>query len=315
MAHPPIHFIISAPRSGSTWLTKSLNVHPDIFATEQRLFGDFIDVWSDRRGGTALKITQDAYVRNLAGHYFFEELNLGKREFIGELQEFLIEQLTQFALSRTGKKILVDKITPYTGTAQKVLRTIRQKLPQAKIIQLVRDGRDVATSGTFDWLRLNATGTERYDFFVEQIPGMQLNRFFDDDAIEQWATDWRDVALLFEKTAPDLQIRYETMKTELESELQNIFKLLEIDASPVVAETCLKATTFHQLTGRRAGDERPLEKTRKGIIGDWKNYFTRQDGQRFNEIAGDALHRLGYVSDNTWIDALPERLTLSNPAV
>ena len=82
MATPPIHFVVSAPRSGSTWLARSLNLHPEVFATEQRLFGEHVDLWSDRRGGQSLKITQDAYVRNLAGYYFFDELQLEKQDFI-----------------------------------------------------------------------------------------------------------------------------------------------------------------------------------------------------------------------------------------
>lgn len=312
MARPPIHFVISAPRSGSTWLTKSLNQHPDIFATEQRLFGDFVDVWSDRRGGQTVKITQDAYIRNLAGFYFFDELKLDKRDFILELQDFLIEQMAQFALQRTGKKLVVDKITPYSGTADAVIRNIRQRLPDSKIIQLVRDGRDVATSGTFDWLQLNSAGTQRHAFFVERVAGMKLTRFFDDAAIQQWATDWRDVAQVFDRQGPDLITRYESMKTDQQSELQNIFRLLAVPTSSAIAQKCVASTTFRQSTGRDAGEERPLEKTRKGIVGDWKNYFTRRDGQLFQQIAGDQLCALGYVQDESWVDLLPEQLVLSH---
>ena len=53
------------------------------------------------------------------------------------------------------------------------------------------------------------------------------------------------------------------------------------------------------------------EGNRKGIVGDWKNYFTRRDGQLFQQIAGDQLCALGYVQDESWIDLLPEQLALS----
>ena len=314
MAHPHLHFLISAPRSGSTWLAKSLNQHPEIMATEQRLFGDFTDVWPQKEGGHSLKITQDAYIRNLSGFYFFEELKLEKREFVREFQDFLIQQMTDFALQRSGKKRLVDKITPYSGTSERVIRNIRSRLPGSKIIQLVRDGRDVLTSGTFDWLRFNSTDTPRHAFFVEQVPGMQLDRFFDDSTIKQWATDWRDTIEIFQHKAPDIQVRYEALLAEQGSELKRIFQTLEVTASQTLADACAAATTFRQLTGRETGDERPTEKARKGVFGDWKNYFTRRDGELFQQIAGTQLERLGYAPDGSWINALPERLSLTRPA-
>ncbi|MEE2827317.1 MAG: sulfotransferase domain-containing protein [Planctomycetota bacterium] len=313
MATPPIHFVVSAPRSGSTWLARSLNLHPEVFATEQRLFGEHVDLWSDRRGGQSLKITQDAYVRNLAGYYFFDELQLEKQDFIRQMQDHLIQQVAEFGLRHTGKKLLVDKITPYSGTAERVLRSIRRRLPESRVIQLVRDGRDVATSGTFDWLHLNSAGTERHAFFVEQAPGMRLTRFFDDRAIEQWATDWRDVVNVFESHPPDLAIRYEAMKADHGQELKRIFQLLDVDLSAEIIESCVAGTTFQRATGRAAGDERPLEKARKGIAGDWKNYFTKRDAELFQQIAGQQLLGLGYVSDDSWVDSLPDELDLPAP--
>ena len=40
-----VHFVISAPRSGSTWLQRALNEHPQVFCTEHRLFGRFCEIW------------------------------------------------------------------------------------------------------------------------------------------------------------------------------------------------------------------------------------------------------------------------------
>jgi hypothetical protein len=38
---PDLHFLISAPRSGSTWLASTLDQHPEILGVEQRLYGGF----------------------------------------------------------------------------------------------------------------------------------------------------------------------------------------------------------------------------------------------------------------------------------
>ena len=41
------NFIIASPRSGTTWMSKMLNAHPNIFCVERRLFGDYADLVLD----------------------------------------------------------------------------------------------------------------------------------------------------------------------------------------------------------------------------------------------------------------------------
>lgn len=40
---------------------------------------------------------------------------------------------------------------------------------------------------------------------------------------------------------------------------------------------------------------------RKGAVGDWKNYFSREAAELFDELAGDTLVRLGYEKDRDWV--------------
>ena len=60
--------------------------------------------------------------------------------------------------------------------------------------------------------------------------------------------------------------------------------------------------------GRQKGEAEPTAHVRKGIVGDWRNYFTKRDGELFHEIAGKTLIEMGYEQDSTWIDSLPEKL-------
>jgi hypothetical protein len=185
-----LHFVVSAPRSGSTWLATALNHHPQVFATEHRLFGRFCEVWRNNDGSTAPRITFDSYARAFAMHYFYPFMGLNYEQFVETFQVEFAEFLIDFAANRTGKSVVVDKITPYPGTAQLVLEQIRKLYPQSRVIQLLRDGRDVLTSGAFDWLLKDATGTARHAFFVNPQPGKTLKRFFDDAVIERWALHW-----------------------------------------------------------------------------------------------------------------------------
>lgn len=305
---PNIHFVISAPRSGSTWLTTALNHHRDIFATEHRLFGDFCEVWKNNNGTTMPRITFDKYARAFSQHYFHDAMDLDKPGFVNALEKSFIHFIVGFAVRRTGKSIVVDKVTPYPGTSEVVLEKIRSTLPEAKIIQLVRDGRDVLTSGTYDWILKDAIGTARHQFVVEKTLA-KLDRFFDDAVIEKWAKNWKETLLPFDEQPADLRVTYEGMKQDLAASLQNVFQVIGAVDDGERADAAAQATRFEKMTGRDAGDSQsPTAKARKGIAGDWKRHFTIRDGRIFDQIAGQQLLQYGYASDPYWFKTLPESL-------
>jgi len=308
MIAPEIHFVISAPRSGSTWLARALNHHPAIFATEQRLFGNFCEMWPNNNGKLAPRITLDAYARAVSVHYFRDAWTESREQFIDQFIREYCRFLLHFASSRTGKSIIVDKITPYPGTMHCVLEQIDKYFPDAKRIKLVRDGRDVLTSGTFDWLLKDGQGTERFKCFVEQDSSIELQRFFDDVSIRKWAENWRETVRELQRY--DLEIRFEGMQQNQPAVLSDIFELLEVSADEKRAAACAGAVTFEKITGRKQGQMEPTAKQRRGICGDWKRYFTRRDGELFHEIAGAELLSTGYVDTNDWFRECPEQLAV-----
>ena len=309
MTAPEIHFVISAPRSGSTWLTTALNQHPEIFATEHRLFGDFCEVWQNNDGSSSPRITFDSYAKAFSVHYFFEQLGMNREQFLETFQKSFVNYLISFASRKSGKRIILDKITPYPGTASMVVGKIRELFPQSKIIQLVRDGRDVLTSGTYDWLLKDAQGTDRYKYHVESQPGFQLDRFFDDAVIEKWAGNWKETLLPFNETPADVRVTYEAMKQDLVLSLKDVFRVVGAFDDGAVAGIADQETRFKKMTGREVGDaQSPTAKARKGIAGDWKRHFTVRDGRIFHEIAGAQLIQYGYESDPHWFQSLPRVL-------
>ncbi len=305
-----LHFVVSAPRSGSTWLATALNHHPEIFATEHRLLGRFCEVWKNNDGSSAPRITFDSYARAFAMHYFYGFMGLTYEGFVEEFQREFAGFLVDFAQTRTGKTVVIDKVTPYPGTARLVIQQIKKLYPSAQIVQLVRDGRDVTTSGTFDWLLKDATGTDRHEFFVNRRPKMTLERFFDDSVIEKWALNWLESTTAFHGQTQIARLSYEAMKSNLAIELQQLFEVLGVAATPEIAQHCAEQTTFEKMAGRSAGDVDHTAKARKGVVGDWRNYFTRADGELFHRLAGTALIELGYERDDQWFERLPMKLEL-----
>ena len=74
---------------------------------------------------------------------------------------------------------------------------------------------------------------------------------------------------------------------------------------PVTGETLLGtvyAQRFEaQTRGRSQGIEDATSHYRKGIAGDWENYFTSAHAERFVARFGDLLIKLGYEEDHGWV--------------
>lgn len=315
-----LHFVLSAPRSGSTWLATALNHHPEIYATEQRLFGRFYEVWPDPVGGASPRITLDAYAEGLARHFFLSPLGMTRRQFAEALQRAIHGAIHQLLRAQTGTRFVVDKVTPYLGTAEVVLEQIRRFFPEARLVLLVRDPRDVITSGTFDWLERErpasgssaSTPPPRYQLFVERREEIVVERFFDEEVLERWARYWREpLEAVSRCQGPEpLVVRYEEMLEDQAEVLRRLFHRFGVEDDPALARRAADASTFERMTGRPAGVARPLAKARRGVAGDWRRYFTRQDGLFVDRQIGDLLVQWGYERRRDWWLRLPENLSL-----
>ncbi len=232
---------------------------------------------------------------------------------------WMTHQLVVFGLNTSGKSVLVDKVTPYLGTSGLVLRQIQHHYPKAKIIHLVRDGRDVVTSGTFDWITRTPPEADRFRFYVKREPDLVLSRFFDDQILDTWCRYWTEPQAAAEHWRmkdefqhPWLTVHYEDMLEDQASQLAKIFDFLQVTSTPEIAQAAADSASFHKRTGRSRGHDEPTAKARKGVHGDWRNYFTRADADIFDAICGHWLYHHRYTADKTWIQNCPENLELTN---
>jgi len=71
--------------------------------------------------------------------------------------------------------------------------------------------------------------------------------------------------------------------------------------TPERLEEIVVAHRFEKLTGgRRRGEENVKEHIRKGVVGDWRNYFTPRIKELFKAYYGGVLVALGYENDLAW---------------
>ena len=162
----------------------------------------------------------------------------------------------------------------------------------------------------------HGAGRRTYDYYEfwlasENIKArIQLACFFETEEIERWAVEWCEPLQHIQRHA-GLTTSYEQMKQDQGGELRRAFWYLGVPDDNVIIEKCVQASSFQQMSGgRNPGEGVATAKVRKGIVGDWKNYFTRQDGELFHRLAGKYLIEFGYEKDENWYKKLPETLDL-----
>lgn len=91
-------------------------------------------------------------------------------------------------------------------------------------------------------------------------------------------------------------VKYEDLigESQIES-FKALFEHLEIPMPEWESEDLIQKYSFQKLTGgRQQGEEVDYSHLRKGVSGDWKNYFTEAIENQFYEVTGDLVKEFGY---------------------
>ena len=177
-----------------------------------------------------------------------------------------------------------------------------------KPVVVIRDVRDVVVSQYFRYFIPNG----RNDYLVQKI---RAKVPFDDyDDIQnnlsvfirylfeknitkftwsQFVRSWIDKEAIFTS--------YEAFKADAVDELIRLVKLLDDRVLPIQrAASIVEKYSFEKVSGRKAGEEDRSSFYRKGIVGDWKNYFDERSKELIKKYAGEELIMLGYERDLQW---------------
>lgn len=107
---------------------------------------------------------------------------------------------------------------------------------------------------------------------------------------------------------PILPVKYEDLYANPVLQFTIILRHLLIELNEKMVRSVVSRNRFERLViGKRfwkdqraAGQEDTSSHFRKGITGDWQNYFNARHKQCFKELAGDWLVKLGYEDDSSW---------------
>src|SRR5215204_3274754 len=318
----PVFFVVGLAKSGTTWLMKTLDAHPEVLCKgEGRFFGE--EYRREVLAQTQTKQQPSSLYNALLGSEYLRlwvERSPWSRdgdpdEQIRDLVRLATDYFLTTELSKSGKKVVGDK-TPLLGP--KFVEEIHEIYSEAKIIHIIRDGRDQAVS--FIHQQGNRAKRGRtHRLSPEELAKSEAYRrspqelseigegMFAEKTLRKAAQNWSLRVGQAIEHGPALfgdcytEVRYEDLLVRPNEEVQRLLGFLGVDTDERVVERCVSSASFEKLSrGRERGQEDPSSFYRKGVAGDWRNYFSEEDRRVFKEEAGELLIRLGYEEDLDW---------------
>lgn len=173
------------------------------------------------------------------------------------------------------------------------------------VIVVLRDPRDVITSYYYHELyHKQSTIIDYIDYKPYDETG-NFERYIQEKLSNPDRTfpffSYSDFVESFKNKNSILFIKYEDLHKDTYGIFKKIILHLNLPLDTEKAIDCIRINKFSNIAGRNPGTEVKTQHTRKGIVGDWKDKFSRKAALTFYELNGDFLKKLGYESDDTWI--------------
>src|SRR5690349_5016365 len=297
-------FIFGHARSGTTLLMRLARLHPEVhcnyqghFFTRQPLLKSLVNTpqaedWLTRKSN-----------RWNQGH---------------DLSPLILRAAADFMMERDaakeGKMIVGDK-SPSSTIHGQAVRDLHSIYPDAKLIYIVRDGRDVLISERFRNLVEESKFLKAEDRHIieelrkDQAPFTNGTRsIFTEAVIRRVAKGWVTNVQETEEEGKRLfgdhycSLRYEELLEQPFEELSRLWKFLavkQIDES-LKAKIKVEMESNPDEEWQAKRNEEIASFLPKGHAGNWERLFTSRDKSLFKEVAGEMLINWNYEKDLNW---------------
>ena len=296
-------FIFGHARSGTTLLMRLIRLHPEVHCNYQAHF-----------------FTRQPLLKGLVNTPEAEEWLTRKSNRWnqgGDLSPLILRAAADFILERdaakAGKRIVGDK-SPSSTIHGQAVRDLHAVYPDAKLIYIVRDGRDVLVSERFRNLVEESKFLKAEDRRIfeelrkDQTPFTNGTRsIFTEQVIRRVARGWvrnlqeidDEGQKLFDKNY--CSVRYEDLLAHPFEEMQKLWNFLGVEVAPSLEKTIVDEMSSNPDEAWQAKRNEDIAFfLPKGQAGNWQRLFTQRDKSFFKEVAGEMLIKWQYENDLNW---------------
>ncbi len=296
-------FIFGHARSGTTLLMRLVRLHPEVHCNYQAHF-----------------FTRQPLLKSLVNTPEAEEWLTRKSNRWNQgrdLSPLVLRAAADFILEREaakeGKRIVGDK-SPSSTIHGQAVRDLHALYPDAKLIYIVRDGRDVLISERFRNLVEESKFLKAEDKrIIEELRKDQTQftngtrSIFTEAVIRRVANGWVTNLQETEEEGHKLfgenycSLRYEDLLTQSFAEMQKLWSFLGVRADPSLEKSIvdeMSSNPDEEWQAKRNEDIASF--LPKGHAGNWQRLFTARDKSVFKEVAGEMLVKWKYEKDLSW---------------
>ena len=296
-------FILGHARSGTTLLMRLTRLHPEVHCNYQAHF-----------------FTRRPLLKSLVDTPEAEEWLTRKsnrwnhgRDLSPLVLRAAADVIMERDAAREGKRIVGDK-SPSSVIHGQAVRDLHTIYPDAKIVYIVRDGRDVIISERFrnfvEESKFLTAEDKRIisDLRLDSAPFNDGRRsIFTESFIRRTASDWANDLQETEGESIRLfgenfyGLRYEDLLERPFDEMKKLWAFLGVDAEPNLEQTILDEMSSNPDEKWQAERNEDIASfLPKGQAGNWTRLFSEQDKSAFKDAAGEMLVHWKYENDFDW---------------
>ena len=296
-------FIFGHARSGTTLLMRLVRLHPDVhcnyqahFFTRQPLLKSLVDTPE-----------ADEWLKRKSNRW-----NQGR-----DLSPLVLRAAADFILereaARVGKHIVGDK-SPSSTIHGQAVRDLHALYPDAKLIYMVRDGRDVLISERFrnfvEESKFLSAEDKRIlaDLRKDQTPFTNGRRSIFTEAFLRrvasgWAKNLQEIKAEGRRLFGEnyFSLRYEDLLANPFDELLTLWTFLGVPVGQSLEKAIqdeMSSNPDEEWQAKRNEDIASF--LPKGHAGNWRRLFTEKDKSIFKEVANETMIEWGYETSGVW---------------
>ena len=298
------YFIYGHARSGTTLLTRLVRLHPEVHCNYQAHFFT--------RSPLLESLVSDPEVGSWLGRRS-NRWNHGR-----DLSPVVLRAVSDYIMEREarplGKRIVGDK-SPNSLLDGEAVYKLEKVYPDARLVYIVRDGRDAAVSHRFQAFidtpqHLNSQDLAIRQAFSDDPQPFQTGKrsIFTDKALRSTAEGWVKNVVETDQAGRERFgdryhcLRYEDLLASPWEVMSNLWAFLGAD----ISLPGLQASLANELKENPDADWQQQKSSdiagslTKGQRGTWRELLTARDRQIFKEIAGETLIQWGYEKSLDW---------------